>query len=363
MSLNELARRSNYDPGYPSKVGSGRKRATAAVAARLDDVLDAGGRLEALADDQPLLKGGIGPEGRERIEHARRRPIRAGPAVAGTLAAVLGGHARAVLAQLGVVEELVREGRGPARPALVLVAGQWAQFAGWLHANTGDRVNADARLSQALQWAMEAGEVNLISEVLSFQGHAACVTGYPGPVIGLSRAAQRDRSAYPGQFAISAAQEAKGHAMEGRGADADRLLDEADEMACRAASRREEAPPWLYYHTDGFFDLQRGEAYGYLASDPLYHARAAKALAAGYAALPVSAQGSEWGAEYLLHLAAVHARGGDLEQAQAAAMRVVRIAHSTGSARLARMLRRFHAGLAARWPDDARVAQLAEAMR
>lgn len=374
LSLNELARRANYDAGYLSKVGSGRKRATAAVAARLDDVLQAGGSLAALADDGPLFNGTLSPEGRERIEHARRHPGRPDAAIADSLAVVLDAqrHAedtlgsaailRPVLAQLTVTEDLVREARGPARPQLVHVAGQWAQFAGWLHANTGQREQASARLSQALQWAVEAGEVNLISEVLSFQGHAAYVTGYPGPVIGLSQAAQRDRSAYPGQLAVSAAQEAKGHAMEGRGADTDRLLDQADELAGAARDRREEAPPWLYYHTDGFFDLQRGEAYGYLADDPLYHARAADALAAGYAALPASAQGSEWGAEYLMHLAAVHARGGDLDQAAAAAMRAAGIARATGSARLRRILGRFRARLAARWPDDSRVAELAEAL-
>ena len=245
---------------------------------------------------------------------------------------------------------------------MVHAAGQWAQFAGWLHANTGQRGKADARLSQALQWAVEAGEVNLIAEVLSFQGHAAYVAGFPGPVIGLSQAAQRDRGAYPGQLAISAAQEAKGHAMEGRGADADRLLDEADEQAARAQERLEESPPWLYYHTSGFFDLQRGEAYGYLASDPLYHSRAATALASGYAALPESAQGSEWGAEYLMHLVAVHARGGDLDQAYTVAMRAAGIARATSSERLFRLLRRFRATVASRWPDDPRVAELAEAI-
>jgi transcriptional regulator with XRE-family HTH domain len=375
MSLNELARRSNYDAGYLSKIGSGRKRATSAVAARLDDALGAGGSLAALADDSPLFNGTLNPGRRERLEHARRHPSRVDAAAAESLALVLDAqrHAedalgsaavmRPVLAQLAVTESLVREARGPARLPLVHVAGQWAQFAGWLHANSGQREQADARLSQALQWAVEAGEVNLISEVLSFHGHAAYVAGYPGPVIGLSQAAQRDRNAYPGQLAISAAQEAKGYAMEGRGADTDRLLDEADELAARARGRREEAPPWLYYHTDGFFDLQRGQAYGYLAADPLYHARAAAALASGHAALPASAQGSEWGAEYLIHLAAVHARGSDLEQASAVALRAAGIARATGSARLFQIIRRFRAELAVRWPDDARVAELAEALR
>ena len=80
--------------------------------------------------------------------------------------------------RLAVAENLVREARGPARPELVHVAG--AQFAGWLHANTGQREQADARLSQALQWAVEAGEVNLISEVLSFPGSRRVRGGVSG---------------------------------------------------------------------------------------------------------------------------------------------------------------------------------------
>ena len=64
-----------------------------------------------------------------------------------------------------------------------------------------------------------------------------------------------------------------------------------------------------------------------------------------------------------MHLAAVHARGSDLEQACAVAMRAAGIARATGSERLYRTLRRFRAALAARWPDDARLAELAEALR
>ena len=94
------------------------------------------------------------------------------------------------------------------------------------------------------------------------------MAGYPGPVIGLSQAAQRDRGAYPGQLAISAAQEAKGHAMEGRGADTDRLLDEADQLAGCAREHREDAPPWLYYHTDGSSISSVTDQFGKVATEP-----------------------------------------------------------------------------------------------
>ncbi len=151
--------------------------------------------------------------------------------------------------------------------------------------------------------------------------------------------------------------------MTGDPHDVDRLLDVADELAARARERPGDAPPWLYYHSPGFFALQRGLAYRYLASDPVYRARAEAALTAGHAQLPPGDQSSEWGAEFLVYLADVYARGGDLEQACAIALEAVAAGQHMDSARLLGMLRRLRAGLAARWPDDSRVADLAEALR
>jgi len=50
LSLRELARRVPCDASHLSKVVHGRKRASLRVAARLDDLLEAGGELVALAD-------------------------------------------------------------------------------------------------------------------------------------------------------------------------------------------------------------------------------------------------------------------------------------------------------------------------
>jgi transcriptional regulator with XRE-family HTH domain len=373
MSLRALARAVSYDPSYLSKVLSGRKPATPYLAASLDEALGAEGKLkDAVAS---VFDGSLSEDRRDRLDWAARRPrsmdLAAVDALADVLASqrrtedCLGSEAmlRPVGAQMTVIEDLVREAHGPVRPRLVHVAGQWAQFLGWLLANTGSQAEAEARLRQALGWAVESGDVNLISEVLSFQGHAAWIAGQPGPLIGLSQAARRDVGAYPGQLAIASAQEAQGHAMTGDDRDVGRLLDEADELAARARERPGDAPPWLYYHSPGFFDLQRGLAYRYLVGDPAYRGRAASALAAGYSQLTPGDQASEWGAEFLVYLADVHARGGDLEQAAVTALRAAAAARQMDSARLLRMLRRLRAGLAARWPGDARVGELADALR
>jgi transcriptional regulator with XRE-family HTH domain len=59
LSLRELARRVPCDVSHLSKVVHGRKRASLRVAARLDDLLEAGGELVALAD---ATAPGGGPE-------------------------------------------------------------------------------------------------------------------------------------------------------------------------------------------------------------------------------------------------------------------------------------------------------------
>jgi transcriptional regulator with XRE-family HTH domain len=68
MSLRGLAKASNYDPSYLSKVLSGHKPSSPYLAARLDDALGAGGTIRDAAQDhchagkgRPARRGGRGP--------------------------------------------------------------------------------------------------------------------------------------------------------------------------------------------------------------------------------------------------------------------------------------------------------------
>jgi hypothetical protein len=115
------------------------------------------------------------------------------------------------------------------------VAGQWAQFAGWLHANTDAPDAARAWLDRAAEWAAEAGNPSLTANILGFKGHLAWQAREVGPLVGLSQAAQRVPGAHPGEWAFNAYQEARGHAMGGDRDAADRKLDEATDLWTRAA--------------------------------------------------------------------------------------------------------------------------------
>jgi hypothetical protein len=93
-------------------------------------------------------------------------------------------------AQLEVIEGLVIAARGPARPDLVDVAAQWAQFCGWLYAATGDLRAARAQFDRAAEWAAESGNATMGATALSYRGHLAWMAGHIGPLIGLSQAAR-----------------------------------------------------------------------------------------------------------------------------------------------------------------------------
>ncbi len=67
MSLRGLAKASNYDPSYLSKVLSGHKPSSPYLAARLDDALGAGGKIRDAAQEPPPRRAG-------KASPARRKP-------------------------------------------------------------------------------------------------------------------------------------------------------------------------------------------------------------------------------------------------------------------------------------------------
>lgn len=355
IGVRELARRVPCDPGHISKLVHGRKMPSLETARRIDDVLDAGGELAATVPSAPRsplslagINGGlITPDDEDRALAAISAPSRLDQATVDAFANVLAATRRledsigsaplveSVRAQLAVLKRLVTEAHGPIRPALVNVAGQYAQYAGWLHANTGHFADGSALMDRALEWATEAGDVNLISEAMSCKGNVAWLAGQIGPVIGLSAAAQRGDGLYPGQPAISALQEARGYAALGAADDAERKLDDAEEYADQEQARFDEAPPWLYYHVPGFYDLQRGQVYRLLGRTlPTYNRRAADTLTAGLHDLPAEMCDSEWAGDFMYQLGRAYLQANEREQAEAQAEELAALAEAIGSKRL-----------------------------
>jgi len=150
--------------------------------------------------------------------------------------------------------------------------------------------------------------------------------------------------------------------MTGDAGMAERKLDDAMTSASAADEHRDESPPWLYYHSPAFFQLQRGIVLAHFADIPRFHDLALAALETGYAGLLPDERTSEWGAGYLVHMAAVHERAGNADQATAVALAAALVAGQTGSPRLRAMLVPLAARLTARLPGDSGVAELASAL-
>jgi tetratricopeptide (TPR) repeat protein len=368
ISYRALAARTFYGKSYLHELAAGRKVPPYHTALRIDEALGAEGCLAELAADahdhpDPVATASdaLGPDDEDRLRYVAHHPRRIDTAAVDALGVLLAGQRRLedavgaapvltpVLAQLDVVENLVRDARGDLRRDVVDMASQWAQFAGWLNAQS--RIQAAARgwYGRALEWATEAGNVNMVATALSMRGHLAWLASEVEPVIGLSAAAAR-QPASPGVRALAVQQEARGHAMAGEGTETDRRLDEALALAAQAAEHPEDEPAWVYFHGPAYLQLQRGLAYRLLGR----HAQAIELLTTGLAAVPPESRGSESIGTYLCQLAAAHAQSGDLVTAATVLGEADRIVAATSSARLRDLARRVRSrfGLSADGEGD-----------
>lgn len=396
LSLRKLAKMTFYDVSLLSKVSRDLKPPSERLAEILDKALGADGELEALRP-QPApratqkshpslwpalpvdLNGHFSPEDEERLITAARTPRRQDPAVADALATVLAGQRHTedhigpapllapVQAQLISVQELVTEARGRLRARVLDVGSQWAQFGGWLHATTGDLNGARAWFDRAAEWAAEVpGPTgrSMIAAIHSYHGHLAWKQGKIGPMIGQSQAAQRVSGAHPVELTFAAIQEARGHALCGDQGATERALDNVSEFAERSHAKKDDAPPWAYFHGDGFYLLGRGAVYRFLAEgSQRYTERSVELLKAGLNALDSDTRNSEWAAWFVYQLANVYALAGDPDQACRYAKQAATAVKATNGIQMLARLRHLQAKLTDRWPDRSDVAELGEALR
>ncbi|WP_027659644.1 helix-turn-helix domain-containing protein [Salinispora fenicalii] len=339
LTLRQLGVAVSYGKSLLHQLETGRTRPTVDVATRLDDALAAGGALAALVADMPTPS--------ERALYAAQHPRRVDHGAVDALADLLASYRRLedsigstlvvdpVRVQLDTVVSLLRDAGHQVRPAVVDMAAQWAQFAGWLGIATGDDRAATMWLRRALQWATEAGNRDLIAAVLSFQGHQAEGCGDLPSMIGLSGAARRDDAVHTALRAYSAGQGARGLAMaDAHPREVIGLLSEAADLAEQATGQP--LSPWGYWYTPAFFSVQQGIVWRYLgARDDRANDRALRLLTAGVAGASEDARGSDWHGRHLVHLAVAHTQAGDTSTARQVLDEARAIADATASRALA----------------------------
>ncbi|MTK02431.1 helix-turn-helix domain-containing protein [Micromonospora sp. CP22] len=342
VSLRQLAAAVNHGKSVIHQLETGRTRPAVDIAARLDDALAAGGALAAMVVDVP--------DGGRRVAFLAVHPGRVDLTGVRALGEVLAGYRRledsigsaAVLppvrVQLDTIVSLLREVGHQVRPAVVDMAAQWAQFAGWLGIANGDDRTARVWLGRSLQWSTEAGNADLTATVLSFQGHRAEGRGDLAEMIGLSRAAREDPRANPALRAYSAGQEARGLAMAGASPTEVRQgLTQAVDLATEAAETP--LPAWGYWYTPAFYAVQQGIVWRYLGErEARANDRAIELLTVGTAGVDETAENADWHGRHLVHLAIAHGRAGDSGSALQVLERARSIAVSTASRRLAEQI-------------------------
>jgi tetratricopeptide (TPR) repeat protein len=286
----------------------------------LDDARAKADRLRQGNDGRllPAITQPLDPDEQARIAGLQARPRSVDRAALRSLTTMLAEQRRLedvvgarplvqpMRAQLRLVESIVVDARGAIRADVVDVGSQFAQFTAWLHASLGEERAGRYFYDRATEWALEIDDPHMVATALSMKGHVAYRQRQLNSMLGLSRAAQRDRRLSPGIRALAVQQEARALALLGERDATERRLDDAFVLAEQAVAHPEDEPPWVYFYSPEYFMMQRGRAYRYLGRFD----EAAELLDAGLNALAPELRSAEWAEGYHADLRVVRERLG-----------------------------------------------------
>jgi transcriptional regulator with XRE-family HTH domain len=305
LSLKGLYRIAHVSVSALSEYETGRRRPSAEMAQTLDLALDAGGELAAMVVETPR-PGAVAEadETSNRLAHAVNAPRTIDARAVDALASALAAHRRAdddadpmlllpaVSAGLAQVRLLAAQARGPHAHALRVVAAEWAQFTGWLHAQARHDAEAVRLLTESADQAVQLGVPNLACQAWGFRGYLERRRGVPARI---TRAFQT-AAEVPGISRLhrvdAMLNTVHGLGLMGEKGQALDLLGQADDLTTSADG--DEVDPAAYWLSPTWLRIPMGMAYLGLgrAGD------AAENLREGLGALPGGWQRAEWAAEY-----------------------------------------------------------------
>jgi tetratricopeptide (TPR) repeat protein len=278
---------------------------------------------------------------RELLALSRRMDDRAGPR--DLLDAVAG--------QVRMVKRLIPRADARTEAPLLSVAGELAQFAGWVAFDSGQHGLALAYYDQGRDWALAAGDWSLASYIDARRAMVATRAGDAQAAIASAKAAQHHGQVEDTVLAWAVRTEATAHAFAGDGRmcaakllETERLLDRADP---------DSAPSFIYHFKPRWeLPVTRGNCFRYLGRGGDAVSAFTECLDA-YPADRVRDRGVTlvWRALAYLH-------DGQPDAALADAQLALPIALDTGSARILDDLRTLRATALRRWPHTPSVRAL-----
>jgi hypothetical protein len=189
-----------------------------------------------------------------------------------------------------IIKSMTRNVRGKHRDDFMVVAAEWVQYTGWLHAAVRKDERAVDLFSRTEELADEAGDLTIAAIAVSFKGYVARQQGRSAGVVRNAMAALHTPGVHPSQRCFDGLQAAQRYASMGERDEALRLLDDATTLMQRFT----EPPRSLYWYRPPFFQMTTGMVHFALGES----ADAVEFLTSGLGGLPEDQCYAEWTSEY-----------------------------------------------------------------
>lgn len=243
-----------------SAIESGRRQVTSAeLMARITEGLQVPDELTGVPARPGLRAWDPPAELRDRIAHAHttgRTDLR----TADWISRVLAEHRRAedevggralwpiVRSQLDSVTQLIPQAAGGTADRLMLLAAEHAHWLSWVAWHEDQRGPALAWIDLAHGWAVDGGHTDMASWAQRVRAYYSLAHGDPVRALRTAEAARYGgpRPLSPASESVAVHQAAMAAARLGERDRAQRLAEEAQELALRATTV-EERPGWLYW--------------------------------------------------------------------------------------------------------------------
>jgi tetratricopeptide (TPR) repeat protein len=255
--------------------------------------------------------------------------------------------------QIHVIGQL-RKTSGTDTIGLLEMQTHYAEFAGWLHQDSGDFTAAEYWTDRAFQWSMAAGDDAMSSYILNRKAHLSGDIGDGGETVALAAASIRTAPGGTPIEALANMRAAHGHALLGDHKAAQNAYD----MALESTEGPEMDPdlPWAGWFDHSYINVHRARSLSTLGE----YRSATEQYAQVLDTLPPHYIRDR--TVYTVRAAIAHAGNADVEHAASLGMEALAAGHSTGSGRLAQELRELDEALTP-WEDQAAVLEFRDARR
>jgi hypothetical protein len=270
--------------------------------------------------------------------------------------------------QIQVIQHLRNASHDGDRRRLVQVQASYAEFAGWLHQDTGDFQAARYWTDRALEWSHASSDSDLITFILARKAQIAGDMVDPVQVIDVGQAAEQAARPDTRLAAIAATYTAHGYALQGDSTSCTSAYDRAHRLV--DAHDVDPSSPWGAWLDHAYIEAHRARSFAALGrfhqdgrsrSDVATKLmrQAADGFDSAIRGMPVGYYRDR--GVYLARQAAAHTGAHEPERAAEVAMKALTVGTETGSARILNELKRVDQDLAV-WRSVAPVKAFHDAL-